>query len=114
MRSAFLIAAGCILCLSQPSFAYTIAVQFSKPNSTYYEFLHDRNACLGSSSHLEWSTGSGGGGLGRSYAYLGRTTYNFSHFGKCMLARGYQLDPNGFHAVKFGHLPDGNYALLKM
>lgn len=117
MRSALLIAAGCVVCLSSPALAYTISVQFSKPNATYNAFLHDRNACLGAASHRNWHTAgvSGGpGGPGGSYAVPGMPTYNFSQFGRCMLARGYTLDPNGFHTVKFVHLQNGDYRLLEM
>lgn len=108
MRSALLVAAGIAVCLSQPAPAYTISVQFSKPNSTYNGFLHDRNACLGVASRQQWWTSSGG------YAMPGMPIYNLARFENCMLARGYGLDPNGFHPVKFDHLSGDNFRLVAM
>jgi hypothetical protein len=113
MRSALLIAAACVVCLSQPSVAgYTISIQFSKPNASSDAFLHDRNACLRSAGRSNWHTSFGGGGTWGAAAIPGRVTYNLSSFGRCMVARGYTLDPNGFRAVTFRHLRDGTYRLL--
>ena len=111
MRSALLMVAGCVFCLSQPGFAdehFAVSVQFSKPNVTYNAFLHDRNACLGDASHQGWSS------LNPLFPVRATPTYSFVRFSNCMLAKGYKPDPNGFYAATFSYLTGDQYRLMRL
>ena len=117
MRRALFIAAACAACLSQPGLAYDnffITVKFSKPNISYSEFQADRNACLGLNSHQGWTTAGGGGWSQGSWALPATPTYNFAHFGNCMVVRGYTPDPNGIHATKFYRMGPNLYRLVRL
>ncbi|MDR3527439.1 MAG: hypothetical protein P4L57_09175 [Rhizomicrobium sp.] len=111
MRSAILIAVCGVLCLSQAGFAadqnFRVSVKFARPNTTYNTFLHDRNACLGDASRLGWTTTV----AVNVTAVPATPTYNFARFGNCMLAKGYQPNPNGFDATEFWHRRDNEYWL---
>jgi len=126
MRIALLLAAGCVFGLPQPSFAIdriAIDLKFSKPNISYNAFLRDRNACLNAASRQGTRTLMGAGYLGwyaggtavGSYGTAGvpDITYSFSRFGKCMVAKGYTLNPNGFHAATFVRVAGDCYHLLR-
>ena len=111
MRSALLVAVGCVFCLSQAGFAdeqFAVSVQFSKPNVTYNAFLHDRNACLGDASHQGWSS------LNALYPVRATPTYSFARFSNCMLAKGYKPDANGFRAATFSHVTGDQYLLTHL
>ncbi len=110
MRCAFLMAVGCIVCLSQAGLAdsavYT--AQFSKPDVRYATFQSERNACLGAASHQGWGSGSSSHG---TFVVTKRPTYDLMRFSNCMLAKGYKPDPNGLIAAKFWRMSADRFVL---
>lgn len=102
MRSALVLAAGCLMLLGQPGFAYhheyTNYVRFSRPNTSYSAFMWDRSDCLKSTTrhvHEHYVDLDGERFFGVNLQYPLR------EFVACMKARGYVPDPNGYRAIGY-------------
>lgn len=103
MRSALLLAAGCIVCLAQAGLATTYGepiyyIRLAKPNAGYTTFMFDRNDCIQSTSHK----------VREHYVDLKgerffgvNLQYHTPEFIECMKARGYALDNNGYRAIGY-------------
>ena len=106
MRCALLLVAGCAVLLGQPSLASGYAIRLSRPQTSYADFMVDRNACISAS----WHRGSTFSGSVGHYVTTGK--YDLKDFADCMNARGYLLDPkNGYRAAKYTTLDGGGYLL---
>ena len=95
MRSALILAAGCLLFLSGAGVASSqqlVVVKMSKADVDQATFAQDRNACLTKANSEHLFDGRDEGTWAR---------HHLKAFGECMAAKGYKNDPNGFPALKY-------------
>lgn len=95
MRGALILAAGCLLCLSQAGLASSqqlVVVKMSKPDVDQATFAQDRSVCLTKANSEHLFNGRDEGTWARHHLRI---------FGECMAAKGYKNDPNGFPALRY-------------
>lgn len=96
MRWALLLAAACLICVSQPGQATPAALRLAKPNGTWSQYLNDVSACNRarpappSSDTMAHPSMYEAEVVARSQQYFG-----------CMTAKGYRANPSGYDAGRY-------------
>ena len=103
MRWALLLAAGCLVCVSQPGHATPAALRLSKPNGTWSQYLNDVTACNRSRTSPPTSDTMAHPSMNEAEV----VALSRQYFG-CMTAKGYRPDPSGYDAGQYVQIGNSN------